>query len=144
MFYHVLLGCFFVVCLDPSLAKDVTCMQYTRRLTHVKHTKHYSRASYYRAAHKLLLVCSARKIAHAKYTKVDSCAAHFVSHTCFDSSHAKYWRMHACSLHASVNLRHELYCITRVLTTVHLYLLAVTGLQQPIDLLTNNNYMRSL
>ena len=44
VFYHVLLGYFFVVCLDPSLV--LPCMQHTRRLTRVQHMKHYSRTSY--------------------------------------------------------------------------------------------------
>ena len=68
----------------------------------MQHTKHYSQTSYCRAVHKLLLACSTR--AHLQYTKVDFCAAHFVSHACFDSSHDKNWRTHVCSLHLSVNL----------------------------------------
>ena len=79
-------------------------MQHTRRLTHVQHMKHYLRASYYCAAHKLLLVCSTRKIARVQYKKVDSHAVHFTSHAYFDSSHDKNWRTHSSSPHASVNL----------------------------------------
>ena len=44
------------------------------------------------------------KIAYVQYTKVNSHAAHFMSHTCFDSSHNKKWRTHTCSSHVSVNL----------------------------------------
>ena len=82
----------------------LTCIQHSRRLIRVQHTKHHSRASYHHALHKLLLSCSARKMAHVQYTKFDSRATHFVSHACFDSSHDKNWRMHVCSPHASVNL----------------------------------------
>ena len=60
----------------------LTCIQHTRRLIRVQHTKHYLHASYHCAAHKLLLACSARKIAHVQYTKFDLHAAHFVSHAC--------------------------------------------------------------
>ena len=80
------------------------CMQHTCRLSRVQHTKHYLRASYYRAAHKVLLACSAWNIARVQYTEVHPHAAHFVSHACFDSSHDKNWRTQACSLHGSVNL----------------------------------------
>ena len=39
--------------------------------------------------HELFLACSAQKIAHVQYTKVDLHAAHFMSHVCFDSSQTK-------------------------------------------------------
>ena len=57
------------------------CMQHTRRLTSVQHTKHYSLASNYCAAHKLLLACCTLKLAHVQYKIVDSCAA-LSYHTC--------------------------------------------------------------
>ena len=91
----------------------LTCMQHTRRLTHVQHMKHYSRASYYHAAHELLLACSAPKIAHVQYVKVDLNAAHFVSHVCFDLSHDKNRRTHACLPHASVKL--DMSCTVAIL-----------------------------
>ena len=81
---HVL-SCFagvFLHCMPWSFSGKrwlLTCIEHTRRLTHMQHTKHYLRASYYRTAHKLLLACSTQKIACMKYTKDDSRAAHFVS-----------------------------------------------------------------
>ena len=41
-------------------------------------------ASYYCAAHEVLLVWSVRNIVCVQYTKVDLCAAHFMSHACSD------------------------------------------------------------
>ena len=55
----------------------------------MQHIKHYSYASYYRAAHEVLLACSAQNIAHIQYMKVDLHAAHFMSHACFNVSHDK-------------------------------------------------------
>ena len=81
-------------------------MHHTRRLTHMQHTKRYSHAPYYRAAHKLLLVCSVRKIASVQYMKVDSHAAHFVS---LDSSYNKKFK-NTCVFSAhKCQLRRELY-----------------------------------
>ena len=62
----------------------LTCMQHTTRLTRMQYTKHYSHASYYHAAHEVLLACSTQNIIHVQYTKVDSRATHFMSHMCFD------------------------------------------------------------
>ena len=67
-------------------------------------TRSITHASYYRAAHELLLTFTAQKIAFVWYTKVDLCAVHFMSRTCFNSSHNNNWRTHACSSHASVKL----------------------------------------
>ena len=67
----------------------LTCIQHTRRLIRVQHTKHYSHAPYHHAAHELLLVCNTQKITCVQYTKFDSLATHFVSHACFDLSHDK-------------------------------------------------------
>ena len=100
--------CWVLVCCKPwsfsGKRWKLTCMEHTRRLLRMQHRKHYSRASYYYASHEKLLVCSARKIVCAQHTKVDSRAAHFVSHVCFDSRHDKNWITHACSSHTSVNL----------------------------------------
>ena len=66
-FYHVLLGCFFVVCLDPSLAKDgcwlacstqkdwLACI--TQSITHVLLTIMQHTNYYWHAAHKKWFVC---------------------------------------------------------------------------------------
>ena len=45
---------------------------------------HEVRTSYYCAAHKVWIMCSTQNIAHIQYTKVYSCAACCMSHTCFD------------------------------------------------------------
>ena len=129
-FYHDLLGCFFIIRMPWYLTGKrclLTCMQHIRRLTRVllQHTKHYSHASYYHAAHKILLACSARNIAHIQFTKGYSCATHFVSHACFDLSHDKNWRTHTCSLHASVNL--DVNCTAVTMPVLHTNLLSVVA-----------------
>ena len=59
-----LLACYFVVYLDPSLTKDCCyCMQHTRILTCVQHTKYYLLAEYeiygsLSAVYKSILACS--------------------------------------------------------------------------------------
>ena len=76
-FYHVLLTCHFIVCLDSSLAWMVV-------ITCVQHKKTESCASYYRAAQEAWVTCSAKIIARVQHTKFDSHAAHCVSHASFD------------------------------------------------------------
>ena len=51
-FYHVLLACNFIVSFSGK-GWQLTCMQHTRRLTHMQYTKYDLYASYYRAAHKV-------------------------------------------------------------------------------------------
>ena len=54
-------------------------MQHTRRLTHVLHTKYYSRASYncaahedgYHVAHEIELACSTRKLTLMSHASLD-------------------------------------------------------------------------
>ena len=117
------LSCFVGVlfCCMPWSISDkrrlLTYMQHTRKLTCMQHRKHYSCVSCYRASHEQLLACSAWKIACIQYTKVDSCAAHFVSHACFDSRHNKNWRTHACSPHVSVNL--DVSCTVAIWQNAH-------------------------
>ena len=92
----------------------------------MQHTKDYSHASYYCASHKYIHTCSARKTARMQYMRVDLHAAHFVSHTCFDSSHNKNWITHACLLHVSVKL--DMSC------TVCTYCIVSTHNVFPIDI----------
>ena len=103
-FYHVLLGCFLLYAL-------ILLWQNMAVNLHAAHKKAYSHAAHEALLACFLLSCITRitrvqrtKIARVQYTKVDSCAAHFVSHVCFDLSHDKKWRTHACSPHTSVNL----------------------------------------
>ena len=82
----------------------LTCIQHTRRLTRVQHTKYDLHASYYRTAHEVLLACSTRNIACVQYMKVDSRAVHLHSVTCIFLTLDKNWGTYACSPHASINL----------------------------------------
>ena len=109
-------------------------MQHTRRL-------HYLRASYYCAVHKLLM-CSAWKIARVQYTKVDSRAAHLMSHTCFDSNHNKIWRTHVCSLQAIVNLDMsctEFYCCSLCLRLLVYIFYITNAVVQQVDIRISKN-----
>ena len=102
-FYHVLLGCFFVVCLIPSLAVNL----------YAAHNKTDSRA-----AHKALLACfllscitqiitqmqRMKNSLHAVHESWLVCSLFRLTRVLFDSRHSKNWRTHACSSHVSVNL----------------------------------------
>ena len=68
----------------PGKGWQLTCVQHTRRLTRVQHTKYYSHASYYHAAYKVWIMYSTQNIACTQYTRVDLCTAHCVSHVSFD------------------------------------------------------------
>ena len=78
---------------------QLTCVQHTRKLTHVQHTKYYSHASYNpaahkdesRAAHKIELACSTRKLT-------------LVSHVSSDRVTQQKYKNTRVLPHASVNL----------------------------------------
>ena len=65
-FHHVLLEFHFIVmpCLFSSKGWQLTSVQHTRRLTHMRTMKYYSYTSYHHAAHEVWAMCSTLNIAH--------------------------------------------------------------------------------
>ena len=101
----------------PGKGWQLTCVQHTRRLTRVQHTKYYSCPSYNRAAHEdgsravheIKLACSTQKIT-------------FVSHASLVRVTQQKYKNTRVLPHASVNL--EMSCtviINNFASTVHMY-----------------------
>ena len=95
-FHHVLLQSHFIVmlCLFSSKGWQLTWVQHTRRLTHMRNMKYYFYTSYHHAAHEVWVIRSTWHIAHVQYMQADSGAAHCMSHA---ESLDKNWRTHMFS-----------------------------------------------
>ena len=102
----------------------LTCIQHTRRPICVQHTKHYSRASYHRATHELLLACSVWKIARMQCMKNCSRAVHEIWLACIPFRVTCVfwlelrWKLKNTRVFTACKcqLRHELYCMQFLFT----------------------------